>query len=547
MYNVSEAYKEAIMSPHREYVRARVTIGETVIEDKNSDGSPGNIRKITFERGAGEKLIGNIVSQRAVIEIIDRAGEYSGLSGDVTIEIGVTLPDGTVEYVPMSPLSVDHVDTDARAKTITVTAYDSMQTAGTIKIKGLPEITYPVTVKAYLLAVCALAGLTYDGGDFLGADRQLEGQPNLSGEETARQVLESIAEAALCNGAINRSGDLSLIPVWPIDPKMSIDKGLMFDVAINDQYGPINKIILSRDPQNDIVYREDAESIAANGTTELIISNNPIIDYGSTDKRQDVIDGLFDAINGCTMRSYSIKWRGDPAADCWEPVNIITDNGVSYGSVFGSESIVYNGGITSKISLDLPGQAEATNTKNGITVRDSVRRVELAVNKVEGEITSLVQKTDGDISNLYSQIQQTAEQILQQVSNTYISEDERGEIVQQAVSTAIQQTADEITFEFNKASEQIDGVAGDLDAYKTLVQEYIRFQGALIELGQSSSRFKAQLTNEMLAFWDGSTRVASISNQRMEITDAEIKKSLTLGKFAFEPRDSGSLSLVWKG
>lgn len=37
-----------------------------------------------------------------------------------------------------------------------------------------------------------------------------------------------------------------------------MDENVMFDVGINDEHGPINRLVLSRDPQGDIVYREDS-------------------------------------------------------------------------------------------------------------------------------------------------------------------------------------------------------------------------------------------------------------------------------------------------
>lgn len=718
MYQVSNAYREAVVAPSR-IARAKVTIGEKVITDD------GDLRKITYDRGDGKKLVGSITSQKAAIELIDRDGQYADISGEVLVEIGLTLPDGTVEYVPMPPLYVDRVDTDKAAKTATVTAYDKIQNTGTIKIKELPDITYPITIKAYLEAVCALCGLQHDGVDFLGSDRQLTEPPNFSGEETCRQVLGQIAEAALCNGQLDRDGKLSLIPVWtqvpesgetartekiagrtmetgtgdkgpdnpyalagvapvktmicgknligmespyqiastvegigsatverynngvtltmpaasshtwaaerlwwPITagtytlqvkmetndsaftpalgvylkktltdtaaalttvtasgsktitvgasgyiglylhltmgtgntgartvryydiqlepgntvtdyepytgamitlptleplygdgtvsdeydaatgietrrwkrkeldgtenwitrgsgadvygyqlsgffdglsangvcthfpftnnstssinvvcigssssyPTLSLyidtcstvdglkswlaaqkaagtpvtvvyqlaepvvtkhpgphlrvmDESVMFDVGVAEEHGPINRLVLSREPQGDIVYREDADSVASREPSELVISNNGILDYGAEDKRLAVIEDLWNAIKGCCLRSHRIKWRGDPAADTGDILCIKTAGKV-YRSVVAGESLIYNGGISSTITLDLPGQTEATNTKGGLTIGEAVKRTEINVNKVSGEITSLAQRVD---------------------------------------------------------------------------------------------------------------------------------------------------------
>lgn len=545
MYTTSEAYKEAIAASSR-IVRGRVTIDGTVIADN------GDMRRFTLERQTSEKarIVGNIICQKSTIELNNKSGSYHFSGGEsVLLEIGITLPDDTVEFVPMAPLFVDSYPEDKVKKVITVTAYDAIQKAGARKIKELQEITYPTTIQAYLTAACTLAGLTYDGGTFLGSDRQLSSPPNLSGEETVRQVLGYIAEAALCNGIIKRDGQFTLVPVVRAESESAytITADEYFELTEGEPYGPVNRLVLARMPQEDLVYREDAASIETDGLTELVIADNPFLDYGEADQRPDVIGALYDTIHGLRLWTYTAKWMGDPAVDIGDKLVLYDIHDQPHATLYSKESITFHGGMRAVISMEAPSKEQAANTKNGITMREAVKRTEIRVDKVNGEITSLAQKTDGDISNLYSQIQQTAEQILQQVSNEYLSESERGEIIQQAVSTAIEQTADEITFEFNKAVEQIEGVSGDLDAYKEEIREYIRFVGAMIELGKSNSRFKAQLSNESLDFMDGSTVVSRISNQQMMITDANIKNSLTLGGFAFEPRSNGSLSLVWKG
>ena len=172
-----------------------------------------------------------------------------------------------------------------------------------------------------------------------------------------------------------------------------MDESVMFDVGVAEEHGPINRLVLSREPQGDIVYREDADSVASREPSELVISNNGILDYGAEDKRLAVIEDLWNAIKGCCLRSHRIKWRGDPAADTGDILCIKTAGKV-YRSVVAGESLIYNGGISSTITLDLPGQTEATNTKGGLTIGEAVKRTEINVNKVSGEITSLAQRVD---------------------------------------------------------------------------------------------------------------------------------------------------------
>ena len=86
---------------------------------------------------------------------------------------------------------------------------------------------------------------------------------------------------------------------------------------------------------------------------------------------------------------------------------------------------------------------------------------------------------------------------------------------------------------------------------QVLLEEYIRFRGALIELGKVGNAFTAELSNEQLAFKENGQTIAYISNQSLVITNAEIRNKLSLGNedrgwFDFIPRTSGNLSIVWR-
>jgi len=83
-------------------------------------------------------------------------------------------------------------------------------------------------------------------------------------------------------------------------------------------------------------------------------------------------------------------------------------------------------------------------------------------------------------------------------------------------------------------------------------EEYIRFKGALIELGKVGNAFTAELSNEELAFKENGQKIAYISNQSLVITNAEIRNKLSLGNesrgwFDFIPRTNGNLSIKWRG
>ena len=97
-----------------------------------------------------------------------------------------------------------------------------------------------------------------------------------------------------------------------------------------------------------------------------------------------------------------------------------------------------------------------------------------------------------------------------------------------------------------------DEIKNNVASNQELLEEYIRFKGALIELGKVGNAFTAELSNNELAFKENGQKIAYISNQSLVITNAEIRNKLSLGNdsrgwFDFIPRTNGNLSIKWRG
>ena len=153
-----------------------------------------------------------------------------------------------------------------------------------------------------------------------------------------------------------------------------------------------------------------------------------------------------------------------------------------------------------------------------------------------------------NVRECYSEITKTSEQINLAVREEYLTRTEM-EAIQRDFETSITQNSTEIRMDFTQATDEIkDTVATN----QALLEEYIRFRGALIELGKVGTAFTAELSNEELAFKENGQKIAYISNQSLVITNAEIRNKLSLGNesrgwFDFIPRTNGNLSIKWRG
>lgn len=152
-----------------------------------------------------------------------------------------------------------------------------------------------------------------------------------------------------------------------------------------------------------------------------------------------------------------------------------------------------------------------------------------------------------NVRECYSEITKTSEQINLAVREEYITRTEM-ETIQRDFESSITQNSTEIRMDFTQTTDEIkDTVATN----QALLEEYIRFKGALIELGKVGNAFTAELSNEELAFKENGQKIAYISNQSLVITNAEIRNKLSLGNesrgwFDFIPRTNGNLSIKWR-
>ena len=152
-----------------------------------------------------------------------------------------------------------------------------------------------------------------------------------------------------------------------------------------------------------------------------------------------------------------------------------------------------------------------------------------------------------NVRECYSEITKTSEQITSAVRETYAKKSDL-ETYQRDFQASITETATEIRMDFSTVTSSI---MNQVSANQTLLEEYIRFKGALIELGKVGNSFTAELSNEELAFKEDGQTIANISNQSLVITNAEIRNRLSLGTeergwFDFLPRANGNLSIVWR-
>lgn len=209
----------------------------------------------------------------------------------------------------------------------------------------------------------------------------------------------------------------------------------------------------------------------------------------------------------------------------------------------------------SNVSLSKQSTKQAENLKalEG-SVLESSEKITAAKEHADAALQEATQVKEDvsslqvNVQNFYSEITKTADQITSAVREEFVSRTDL-ETLKNDFQTGISQTSTEIRMDFLAETNRI---RNEQIENQTLLEEYIRFKGALIEMGKIGNAFTAELSNEQLAFKENGQTIAYISNQALVITNAEIRNKISLGNatrgwFDFIPRSTGNLSIVWRG
>ncbi len=468
MYNLGEdktAFNNAIYATSRT-VYGKVDVWEEGSEEPiNTILDNDELQDIVIERGiqAGEALIGNAISKKYTIKIIDRTKQYTFTGKRMQPYIGIYIGQEDPCYIHFPQADVYEAEYDESSKVWTVTCYDDMQKLDNTYIQKLTfeeELTAEgeISLSDYTESICALAGLTLHSNTFfLGnmmftpnnwSDEKIEEDdrtyPNLSGNETLREVISRIAEAALSNAVINKNGELEFISIVKTFDELSditITDDEYFSCKINEKFGPINTIVLSQEEQNnnvyypaaterDSVYINELEEVTVQdhiddyGLNEFKINDNPFLDRSSSsdDTRYDYLQDIFNQVKDLSYYAYALDWRGNPSLDEGDRIAIAKPNSETdmIETTYFGDKMTFNGALRASAEGRIVSQT-AIEYERAATYRNLLRKTELKVDKYTGQIESIASLTTSttdklrdriiDIETISSSLVQTAQDI----------------------------------------------------------------------------------------------------------------------------------------
>lgn len=337
------------------------------------------------------------------------------------LSFGVRLHDNEeYEYINFGNFLIKECEYDQAGKTL-LECYDLMVFTMIPYIP--PNIEYPVAVKQYFEALCGMINLPYGTNDFTNSEVLIE-EEKYDDSYTFRDVLSEIAQVAGGSIAI-RNGSVTVL--YPNQTEHIIDEENLKALSIGKKFGPVTSIVLSREPQEDNIYRGNPSDL--NESFEVKIANNQIMDS----HREDFIDDLFLRVSGLEYYTYELTSFGIGYIDFLDMFLIENNDGERFPVIMLQDSLKITQGVIEDSSSEFPSETKTEYAAASKTDRVVAKTI-LRVDKQEQEINALVQSVDGASAQININAE-TIQQIIQSVSLFESEVENENEILSQKVST----------------------------------------------------------------------------------------------------------------
>lgn len=357
MYNnVTDAFKATIRSPSRTF-RGRLKINDKWIY--------ANFKKLSYETSSSSEeylQLGSAVSAKIELSIkrIDELFENT----EIPIEIGLKLPSGKYEYIPVGFFTAEHPTNDQA--TTTFTAYDRM-----MKTTGLyvSDLTYPASAVSVLDEISAGCGVPVDVSN---VDSSIM-VPTKPVGYTYREMIGYIASLVGGFACVDRTG--TIVIKWYLDVDYKLDVTRIMSFEKDESNYNLEKLSCNVD---------NSTTLTSGGGILGVTFDNPFM-------TQDRLDNIFKKLSGFSYRGASVKTLGDVRLDPWDMITV-EDGEDTYKVPVMNIQQEYDGGLAMTITSYGKTQTEQevdfkgpTTQQNERIYSDLILAKELIAKKVDAE------------------------------------------------------------------------------------------------------------------------------------------------------------------
>lgn len=403
MINITDTIKEAYSKSTTQYDKIVLDDEEYVINNVELDDD-------CYENG---NIFGTAIAKALSFEIdssVDLEGKEFKYYTGIKTTIGI-------EWIDLGTFITQDVEINDTTRTATINAMDYMLKTNVEYTSDLQFSNNNVTLGQVAQEACNKAGIILATADFPNVTFIVDSNQFEQGT-LIRQVISAIAQISGTVAKIRNDDKL-----YFITPKTTGTVRKVFNLSdyaeaeIKRVTQPINLVSLGMsDVEGENVVMKDEASILINGENSLVINDNP---FAYTEaKRQQLITAIFNAVKGFEYKAYELKGQGLPYLESLDNVQIVDYEGNTYNSFLFRFYHKSPNGLETEMSA--PSITKATVAYQNIATAEQIaKRTEIIVNKQEQTITGIIEE-QGQFESQLTQIEQTVDQIQQQVSDTIV-------------------------------------------------------------------------------------------------------------------------------
>lgn len=387
MYNnVSEQFATTIRSPSRTF-NLRLKINGKWID--------AGFKKMSYETASTSDegiQIGSAVA--AKIELTVKRINELFENTEIPIEIGLKLPSGKYEYIPLGFFTAEHPTLDQA--TTTFTAYDRMMKTTGVYVS---ELTYPASAESVLKEIstgcdvpCNVSGL-----NGITIDTAPVGY-------TYREVIGYIASLAGGFACVDRTG--TIVIKWYEDNDYTINESRIMTFEKNESDYRLDYLTCNVDSNT---------SFTAGSGTLGIIFDNPLM-------TEEKLNSVYKKVREFAYRGASLKTLGDIRLDPWDIVTV-EELGETYKVPIMNITQEYDGGLAMTITAYGKTETETETDYKGPSTKLAERTYaemmltkELVSKKVDAEWVKANTVTAETIVSVNNE--------LQNIKNNYLKSNE---------------------------------------------------------------------------------------------------------------------------
>lgn len=548
MYPVSEEYASKIISDNRSFAIRLTFLGSstvltgTTLQDITLDEIINSSDTLTLGCACSNKVTVNLINPPLNIA-------YDG--AEFTAEVGLLLNDRpiTYEWIPLGKFYGADPETNNDFKNLKLTAYD-----GFCKITGKYNATVPTETALQAIYDDLRVQLRENCGIIL----KEETLPEYAITEfpyldiTYTQAIGYVAGCLGKMARFNREGILEM--VWYEDSGQTIGRDMQYMSGLKrTTERELNVTSIATGTKENPIVRGDG----ANGTS--INFENPYM----TDTMADVI---YDTVNNFSYTPCQVKWRGNPAIQAGDIVQVFDKNNLAHKVLVMSQTIKIGGGCNATIDCKGNGTTKSEFSNGHESVGQKIERVYSTLEQAILDATNAITGNKGGYVELLDTNDdgKPDEIIIMDLEDRALatkvwrwnkeglgfSSNATGNAYNGPYKTAI--TADgQIVADFittgTLSAERIAVENFDSDD-PTKITDYIHFGNGTMTFGKGDSAITLKLENNQVAFYNGDTRVAYFRNNSFGIENLETQEGesgeIRFQNFGFIPRASGNLSFT---